>query len=143
MREELESAAEVVFDELGSGWSESIYHRAMERELSERGIAFHSEGTIPVMYKGAPVGTRRPDLFVVAENGDTTIVELKAGNNSGWFQLEEYIDLTEASDDLGHICGGAVIRFNDSVEMEFIELGPEQSPDDKLSIDEVNNGDGD
>lgn len=130
MRERIEEAAQEVLDELGPGWSESIYHRALERELASRGIAFHSEGTIPVMYKGAPVGRRRPDLFLLGENGDTVIVELKAGSNAGWAQLEQYLDLTEVSDDLGYIRGGALIQFNNELSFEFVELGPKPNPDD-------------
>lgn len=131
MRERLKEAAEEVFEELGPGWSESIYHRALERELSARQIPFHSEGTIPVMYKGAPVGRRRPDLFIVPEVGNTIIVELKAGSKSGSAQLMQYLDLTEADLNLGKIRGGAVIRFNEEVEYEFVELGPEPNPDDR------------
>jgi len=133
MRERLEQAAQEVFDELGAGWSESVYHRALERELSERQIPFHSEGTIPVMYKGAPVGRRRPDLFVVPDVGDTIVVELKAASNSGSAQLAQYLDMTEADQNLGVIRGGAVIRFNEELEYEFIELGPKPNPDDRDS----------
>lgn len=131
MRERLLEAAEEVFEELGEGWSESIYHRALERELSERQIPFHSEGTIPVMYKGAPVGRRRPDLFIVPDLGDTIVVELKAGSNSGSAQLMQYLNMTEADANLGDIRGGCVIRFNEEVEYEFIELGPEPNPTDR------------
>lgn len=133
MRELLLEAAEEVFDELGAGWSESIYHRALERELSARQVPFHSEGTIPVMYKGAPVGRRRPDLFLVPEDGGTVVVELKAGSKSGSAQLAQYLDMTEDDANLGYIRGGAVIRFNEEVEYEFIELGPEPNPDDFCS----------
>lgn len=131
MRKRLEEAAQEVFDELGAGWSESVYHRSLERELSERSIPFHSEGTIPVMYKGAPVGRRRPDLFVVPDVGGTIVVELKAGSNSGRAQLAQYLDMTEDDENLGYIRGGAVIRFNEELEYEFIELGPEPNPDDR------------
>ena len=130
MRNKLEEAAQEVFDQLGSGWTESIYHRALERELSERSIPFHSEGTIPVMYKGAPVGRRRPDLFIVPENQATVIVELKAGSNSGNDQLMQYLDMTEADANLGEIRGGAIIKFNEELEFVFVELGPEPNPDD-------------
>jgi len=131
MRERLLEAAEEVFEELGPGFTESVYHRALERELSERQIPFHSEGTILIMYKGAPVGRRRPDLFIVPDLGGTIIVELKAGSKSGTGQLAQYLDMTEQSSDLGYIRGGAVIRFNEEVEYEFIELGPEPNPDDR------------
>jgi hypothetical protein len=68
---------------------------------------------------------------VLDENDDTIIVELKAGSNSGWAQLEQYIQLTEASTDLGKIRGGALIQFNTEMNMEFVELGPEPNTDDR------------
>lgn len=122
MKETLLEAAEEVFDELGNGWSESIYHSALERELSEKGVAFTSEGTLSVMYKGTPVGRRRPDLFVVSDTGGKVVVELKAGSDKGSKQLEEYIGLTEADSNLGEMEGAAIIRFNDEVDYEYIEL---------------------
>jgi len=124
MKGTLRDAASTVHYELGDGFSESVYHRALERELSERGVPFHSEGTISVFYKGAPVGRRRPDLFVVTDDG-LIVVELKAGSSSGEAQLQQYLDLTTASTDLGTICGGAVIRFNDTLEFEYFDTDSE------------------
>jgi GxxExxY protein len=60
MEDALQSAAEEVFNGLGAGFTESVYHRAMHVELSSRGIMFSSEGSIPVFYRGAPVGRRHP-----------------------------------------------------------------------------------
>lgn len=122
MEERLKAAATEVFNNLGSNWSESIYHKALIRELSERGIPTTTEGTIPVMYKGAPVGRRRPDLFITPENGDTVVVELKAGSSSGESQLVEYLSMTEADANIGPIAGGALIKFNNEVEFEWVEL---------------------
>lgn len=119
--EPIRQSAQRVFDELGSGFSETVYHSALERELSERGIPFHSEGTIPVMYRGAPVGRRRPDLFVFVD-GECVVVELKAGANSGKKQLLQYLDLVDTDSNIGPLRGGAVIRFNDEFEFEYREV---------------------
>lgn len=124
MRNRLNEAATEVHNRLGSGWSESVYHSAYERELSERGIPFHSEGSIPVMYKGAPVGRRRPDMFVVTEYG-LIVVELKAGSTSGEEQLQQYIGMTTDLDDLGEIVGGILIQFNNELSFEYRVVGPE------------------
>lgn len=121
MQKELQNAAEEVYNELGSSWTESVYHSAMQRELSERGVAFHSEGTIPVMYKSSPVGRRRPDMFIITENGQI-VVEMKAGSGSGEAQLNQYLDMATENTDLGTIVGGAVIRFNEELEFEYTEL---------------------
>jgi GxxExxY protein len=131
MRESLREAAEEVFEELGPGWSESIYHKALIRELGHRGIPVYTEGSLSVMYKGGSVGTRRPDLMVQMEDGRSIMVELKAGSSRGKAQLMQYLDMGEKTRDLGEIRGGALIKFNEEVEFEFVELGPEANPDDK------------
>jgi GxxExxY protein len=132
MRKRLKEAADRVQKEMGAGWSESIYHSSLERELSERGIAFHSEGTIPVMYKGVPVGRRRPDMFLPTDEGLIT-VELKAGSSTGRAQLLQYLQMVDVDHNFPDLRGGAVIRFNETVEFEFIELGPDGNPDDRQS----------
>lgn len=113
--DEIINSAEEVHDILGSGHTESTYHSALERELSDRGIGFSSEGTITIFYKDAPVGKRRPDMFVDSDDG-TVIVELKAGSNSGEDQLFDYQSILDGDQNFD-ISGGLLIRFNDNVEV--------------------------
>jgi GxxExxY protein len=108
-------AANEVHDELGSKHTEATYHRALERELSERGIGFSSEGTITIHYKGVPVGKRRPDMFIDGEDG-TVVVELKANSNTGEEQLLDYKNILD-DDSNFDISAGMLIRFNDEVEI--------------------------
>lgn len=113
--EEVREAAEEVHSILGPGWTESVYHRAMEHELSDRGIPFSSEGTITVFYKGMPVGRRRPDLFVTGDRG-IILVELKASPGTGKEQLIQYIDLL--SEDANFtVERGILIQFSKTVEI--------------------------
>ncbi len=118
--DEVEDAALTVKTILGSGWSETIYQSALQRELSERGVAHHTECTIPVMYKGAPVGRRRPDLFVMDKDGNTVILELKAGTSSGHEQISEYVSMARRSDELTDIFGGMLVGFNESLDIETV-----------------------
>jgi GxxExxY protein len=67
-------AAIAVHVELGPGFLESVYHRAMELELRQRGIPFESEVECEVRYRGLAVGRHRFDL--IAGNG--ILVELRA-----------------------------------------------------------------
>lgn len=113
---EIKDAAEEVHDILGPGHTESTYHRAMERELSIRGIGMASESSIPIFYKGMSVGRRRPDMFIDGESG-TVVLELKAGSQSGKEQLESY-DSILADDNNFNISGALLIRFNDDIEFE-------------------------
>jgi GxxExxY protein len=113
--EQLVSAAEEVHDALGTGHTENTYHKALMRELSERGVAFGSETTIPINYKGISVGQRRPDMLVDSPDG-TIIVELKAGSRSGEAQLVDYQQIL-GDDENYNIACGVLIRFNDDVEV--------------------------
>ena len=63
-----------IHKELGSGFLESIYHRALEIELAEAGIFFVSEAPLSVKYKNRILGTFEADLII--EN--KLLVELKA-----------------------------------------------------------------
>ncbi len=64
-----------VHKELGPGLLESIYHKCLKKELGIRRIAFTSELSIPVFYKGDTIDADlKCDLFI--EN--TIVLELKA-----------------------------------------------------------------
>jgi len=64
-----------VYSHFGPGLLESVYEKAMIRELELRGLKVQSQVTVPVLYKGTPVGDDlRIDLFVE----DELIVELKS-----------------------------------------------------------------
>jgi GxxExxY protein len=63
-----------VHKELGPGFEEHIYHRALELELAHHGIHFESEVEIELTYRGKHIGKQRLDLLV--EN--RLVVELKA-----------------------------------------------------------------
>lgn len=67
-------ACERVREALGTHFSESIYHRALEVELRDKGVSYESEAVIPVVYGCKNVGSVRADLIVQNE----VVVELKA-----------------------------------------------------------------
>lgn len=113
---EVFDAAEEVHETLGAGYTEAVYHRALEAELSSRGVSFSSEGSIPIFYKGSPVGRRRPDIFVNDGSGGTIILELKAGSKSGEAQLLQYLDLL-GDDNNFNISKGVLIQFNSDLKI--------------------------
>jgi GxxExxY protein len=71
---EIIGAAISVHRELGPGFLESLYEEALCIELRARGLPFARQATIPLTYRGRPIGQLRLDL-VVAE---LVVVELKA-----------------------------------------------------------------
>src|SRR6187551_2502962 len=63
-----------VHKELGSGFQELIYQRALAIEMNNQGLDFKRELEMEVFYKGAVIGLRRVDFFVE----DVVMLELKA-----------------------------------------------------------------
>ncbi len=71
---EVVGAAMEVHRTLGPGFLEDVYQRALEHELTLRGIPFEAHTHLHVMYKGALVGEYETDLVVDGK----IILELKA-----------------------------------------------------------------
>src|SRR4051812_40044309 len=67
-------AAIEVHRELGPGHLEGFYEEAMCVELSLRGIRYHRQAPVGLVYKGHPIGNSRIDLIVE----DLLVVEIKA-----------------------------------------------------------------
>jgi GxxExxY protein len=63
-----------VHSQLGPGFLESLYARAMCLELTSSGPAVECERIVPVTYRGVPIGHHRLDLVV----GGEVVVEVKA-----------------------------------------------------------------
>ena len=63
-----------VHSALGPGFLESVYHKAVVRELEKAGMQFESEKSLNVFYDGISVGEFAADFLVEGE----LIVELKA-----------------------------------------------------------------
>ncbi len=70
-------AAYQVFNELGFGFLESVYQKAMLIELKKHALFVESEKPLEVYYAGQIVGNYFVDLFVE----DNVIVELKSVHN--------------------------------------------------------------
>lgn len=72
---DLMGAAFEVYNQLGHGFFEEVYHEGLELELTDRAIPFVSRMILPLFYKGRPMKkSYQTDLIVVGE----IIVELKA-----------------------------------------------------------------
>ena len=66
-------AAFEVHDQLGYGFLERVYHRALQVELLRRGATAEIEKRIQVQYKGVVVGDYDADLIV----DECVVVEIK------------------------------------------------------------------
>ena len=75
--EKIIGAAFEVYNELGYGFLERVYQRAMQVELQRSGLAAETERRIQVKYKNAIVGDYDADLLV----DGSVIVEIKVSKN--------------------------------------------------------------
>jgi len=62
--DEVKKCVKEVYEELGEGWPEGIYQKAMEVALREKGISYETQRILPVSFKGHVVGDSKPDLVV-------------------------------------------------------------------------------
>lgn len=66
-----------VYNQLGPGLPENVYHRAVIQELEKQKINFETEKVINIQYKEIKIGKQRLDLVV----DDKVIIEIKATDN--------------------------------------------------------------
>mgnify|MGYP000607183810 CR=1 FL=1 len=57
----IEDFAREIYSDLGPGYSERVYHNAMEVLLRERGIPYESERVVLIKFKGHVIGNLRID----------------------------------------------------------------------------------
>jgi len=85
-------AAMEVHNQLGNGFQEVIYQRALSIELNMRGLEHEREKEMPLSYKGFNIGKRRVDFFVA----DKIMVEIKAVKQLEDVHLAQAINYLEA-----------------------------------------------
>ena len=80
-----------IFNELGPGYNEVVYHKAFEVGLRLNNINYQSEIVTPVFYKGHNIGHGRVDILV----NNNFIIELKAignfNNDTANTQIKNYM----------------------------------------------------
>lgn len=83
-----------VYNKLGYGFLEKVYHNALLIELQNIGLEVKSEYPIKVHYEGTVVGDYRADIIV----DDCIILEIKAAEGlreEHEFQLINYLKATD------------------------------------------------
>lgn len=120
-----------VYNTLGNGFQEVIYHRALAIEMNLANLEFKREIGMPIFYRNKQIGTRRVDFIV--EN--CVMVEIKA--------IEKILDTNKnhANNDLEayHITDGLLINFGGS-SLEFKHLYNKKmiSPEANISTQSKN-----
>jgi GxxExxY protein len=107
-----------VHQELGPGFLEGIYRRALVLELNGAGIAIEAEKEIVVTYHGQEVGRHRLDLLVEAQ----LVLELKTVEDlsrAHYAQVRSYLKATGLQ-------MGLLVNFsNDKADWRKVEPTPQ------------------
>jgi len=99
-----------VHNQLGNGFQEVIYQRALSVEFGIRGVNFDREMEMPIYYKEKQIGTRRVDFFIE----DCVMLEIKAVEqllNVHKAQAINYCEAYQIADGLLINFGGTSLDF--------------------------------
>ena len=117
---QIRGAAMEVYNTLGPGLLESIYHKAMIYELQSRGLSVKSEVPVEVYYKGVLIeNSLRLDLLV----NDQIIVELKSVEDIQpihYKQLKTYLKLFKK--ELGWLINFGAYDFNEGLRSVKVNM---------------------
>ena len=79
---QIKKLAKEVYGELGSGFDERVYQKAMEVGLRLAKVRYENQKVVELKFKDHYVGEGYPDL-IINLNGVKLVVELKAVNKVG------------------------------------------------------------
>jgi len=92
-----------VHNQMGNGFQEVVYQRALSIELNMNNLEHQREMEMPLTYKGYNVGTRRVDFFIE----DKIMLEIKALEKLEGVHKAQAINYCEAY----NIADGLLINF--------------------------------
>jgi GxxExxY protein len=116
MQQRITELANEIYDQLGPGYSESVYHNAFELKLRTNNIPYETERIVPIYVDDIVIGNLRADLII----DKWLVVELKATrtlNEMNRIQALNYLKL---------------LKLNEALLINF-----QQSDNGKLTIVEV------
>lgn len=105
--------AMTIYETLGPGYNECVYHKAMEVLLRKQGVQYESERIVPIVFEGHTIGNVRSDIIV----GGHTVLEFKsvrALTDAAALQTRNYLRLTK-------LCRGYLINFGHQ-KLEVVKI---------------------
>jgi|SRR5210317_1813115 GxxExxY protein len=85
--------AEHVYKVLGPGYSERVYHNALEVIFRKKGVPYETERIVPIVFEEHTIGNLRADIII----NNKTVIELKSVktvNDVMITQAQNYLKLT-------------------------------------------------
>lgn len=110
-----------VHRQLGAGYGESIYQRALAIELRFRGVGFAEQVPVTICYRGEPVGEQRLDFLVEG----SVIVEIKAVEQLSSLHVAQVVSYLRATEKpLGLLINFNVRLLKDGIRRIANTLSP-------------------
>jgi GxxExxY protein len=103
-----------IHETLGPGYSEAIYHNALEVELRQMNIPYETERIIPIFYHDHVIGNLRADIIV----DRSFVIELKAVRSL----TDEHIEQVRRYLRLTGLSRGLAVNFGKKLEMREVNL---------------------
>ena len=100
MEGELREFVDTIYKDLGPGYNECVYHKAMEVMLRAQGVQYESERIVPIVFQGHTIGNVRSDIIVEGQ----VVLEFKSVRvltDAAALQTRNYLRLTGLS--LGYL----------------------------------------
>src|SRR6185369_5961875 len=101
-----------VYNELGHGFLESVYHRSLVLALESSGLSVSSRVAIPVWFRGHQVGHFEADVLVES----CVLLELKAVRILDWSHRAQLLNYLRATD----IEVGLLLNFGERPEFKRV-----------------------
>lgn len=108
----VQQAAQRVFDDLGPGWSEHVYEKALQFELSRQGVELIPQRPVLIHYDSHALSVCIPDLVIHHDDG-LLVVDVKAVDylqETHATQVRRYVKEL-AVEDAGRAVHGMLINF--------------------------------
>ena len=101
-----------VYNELGHGFLESVYHRSLVLALESVGLGVSSKVPIPVWFRGNRVGRFEADILVES----CVLLELKAARMLDWSHRAQLLNYLRATE----IEVGLLLNFGEKPEFKRV-----------------------
>ena len=91
---DIEAFATKIYSQLGPGFSERVYHNAMEVMLRQYNVPYETERIVPITFEGHVIGNVRADIII----NNTVVLEfktIKTLNDQAELQAQNYLNLTD------------------------------------------------
>ena len=89
---DVETLAKRIYSQLGAGYSERVYHNAMEVLLRQCNVQYESERIVQIPFEGHVIGNLRADIII----NNTIVLEfktIKTLNDQSELQAQNYLRL--------------------------------------------------